>query len=100
MAAGSTWKTDEARGSPSWRKLGLLVPGIALAMSLFVVFVFQLSRAQTEFEVAMARNIEAEDGAFCTRFSAGPETPRYAECAAALSDVRARHSQRNTSLLP
>jgi hypothetical protein len=38
---------------------------------------------------------EEENKAFCGTFGIGPETSRYAQCAAELAAIRARHLQRN-----
>jgi hypothetical protein len=46
-----------------------------------------------------ASAIAEDDRSFCTRFGMEPGTARYAECAAALADVRSRHDQRRTDLL-
>lgn len=41
-----------------------------------------------------ARAVAEDDRSFCTRFGMEPGTARYAECAAALADIRSRHDQR------
>jgi hypothetical protein len=42
--------------------------------------------------------IAEDDRSFCTRFGMEPGTARYAECVAALADVRSRHDQRRADL--
>ena len=39
--------------------------------------------------------IEQENRAICTKLGLGPETGRFSECAAALSDVRTNYARRN-----
>jgi hypothetical protein len=48
-------------------------------------------------EVEEARVIEEENQAFCGRFGIAPETSRYAQCAAGLAEIRARHLQRSAA---
>jgi hypothetical protein len=52
-------------------------------------------RAAAEAKEAL---IAAEESkAFCSTFGIGPETSRYAQCAAELAAIRARHLQRHFS---
>ena len=48
-------------------------------------------------EAKQALIAEEENKAFCSTFGIGPETSRYAQCAAELTAIRARHLQRNFS---
>jgi hypothetical protein len=42
-----------------------------------------------------ARTIDQENRAFCSQLGVGPETSRYADCAAGLMEIRERHLKRN-----
>jgi hypothetical protein len=44
-----------------------------------------------------ARTIEEENRAFCGQLGVGPETSRYADCAAGLKEIRERHLRRSLS---
>jgi hypothetical protein len=48
-------------------------------------------------EAEEARLVADENRAFCSKFGIGPETSRYAQCAAELREIRARHLARNVS---
>jgi len=70
--------------------------GVALAAvcGLLIVNGPELRAAAEAKEALIA---EEENKAFCSRFGIGPETSRYAQCAAELSAIRARHLQRSFS---
>lgn len=53
-------------------------------------------RAAVEAKEALM--VEEENRAFCSKFGIGPGTSRYAQCAAELTEIRARHLQRNVSI--
>jgi hypothetical protein len=44
-----------------------------------------------------ARIVEEEDRAFCGKFGLGPDTSRYADCCAALKEIRERYFQRHVN---
>jgi ABC-type Fe2+-enterobactin transport system substrate-binding protein len=44
-----------------------------------------------------ARTIDQENRTFCSQLGVGPETRRYADCAAGLMEIRERHLKRNLS---
>jgi hypothetical protein len=78
-----------------WRRRGLPPTCLALGVAVRGLLVGYGSHVRAAVEAEKARAVEAEDQAFCARFGIGPETTRYSECAAALTDVRSRHDQRN-----
>jgi hypothetical protein len=71
----------------------------AYAVSLLAVcglIVINGPQMRAAAEAEEARVIEEENQAFCGRLGIGPETSRYAQYAAGLAEVRARHLQRRT----
>jgi hypothetical protein len=71
---------------------------LALGVAVCGLLVVYGSHVRAAVEAEKARAVEEEDQAFCARFGIGPETTRYSECAAALTDVRSRHDQRNADI--
>jgi hypothetical protein len=74
--------------------LAAYVVSLVAVCGLIVVYGPQM-RAAAEAETA--RLIEEENKAFCGRLGIGPDASRYAECAAGLAEIRARHLQRNAA---
>jgi hypothetical protein len=69
-------------------------------LSLLVVCGFLVidgPRLRAAAEAQETQIVEAENKAFCSKFGAGPETARYAQCASELTQIRARHLQRYVS---
>lgn len=64
---------------------------VVVTCGALVAYGPQIRAAQ---EAERARLIDQEDRAICARLGVGPETSRYAECAAALKGIRARHEER------
>jgi hypothetical protein len=95
MTTGSVSWTGPISGMTPWLSRGLLPICLALSVTVCGLLVIYGSQIRAVAEAEKARAIEEEDQAFCARFGIGPETTRYAECAAALKDVRSRHDQRN-----
>jgi hypothetical protein len=71
---------------------------IALALAATAIAIGHLINSGPDIrataEAEMNRAIVQENADFCTRFGAGPETVRFAECVAALKAVRAREVER------
>jgi hypothetical protein len=66
------------------------------SLSLLVVCGFLVidgPRLRAAAEAQETQIVEAENKAFCSKFGAGPETARYAQCASELTQIRARHLQ-------
>jgi hypothetical protein len=61
---------------------------------LLVIYGPQLRAAADAREGSI---VEQEDRAFCSKFYIGPETGRYAECAAGLKEIRTRYLERSAS---
>ena len=95
MTTGSVSRTGPTGGMTSWWSRGLLPSCLALGVAVCGLLVVYGSHVRAAAEAEKARAVEEEDQAFCARFGIGPETTRYSECAAALTDVRSRHDQRN-----
>jgi hypothetical protein len=70
---------------------GGFLAAVVVTCGALVAYGPQIRAAQ---EAERAHLIDEEDRAFCARFGAGPQTGRYAECAAALNGIRARHEER------
>jgi len=71
--------------------LGGFLVAVVVTCGALVAYGPQIRAAQ---DAERARVIEEEDRTFCARLGAGAETGRYAECAAALRGIRARHEER------
>jgi hypothetical protein len=76
---------------------GLLSLCVISLLALSVLLAIHGPQIRAASEAEEARLVEVEDRAFCSKFGIGPETGRYAECAAGLTEIRARHLQRNVS---
>jgi hypothetical protein len=90
-------RTYRTNGSGSRMERSLLAAyavSLAAVCSLIVINGPQM-RAAAEAEEL--RVIEEENQAFCGRFGIGPETGRYAQCAAGLAEIRSRHLQRSAA---
>ena len=74
------------KGSPA-----AYLASVAAVCGLLVIYGPQMRAAAETHEVQV---IEQEDRAFCSKFGMVPETARYAECAAGLKEIRARHLER------
>jgi hypothetical protein len=95
----STNATSDIRHPASTAaRVGAALVSLALAVAAAVTG-YSISgstdiRAAAEAEIARA--IEKENEAFCSRFGVGPETTRFAECVAGLKTVRDREIERRT----
>jgi hypothetical protein len=90
-------RTDGTAGSASRLKDWLIAAycvSLVVVCSLLVVNGPQMRAAA---EAQRARVVEQENKTFCSKFGIGLETPRYAECAADLMEIRRLHEQRVTS---
>jgi hypothetical protein len=88
--------TDWAR---SGRRLIAVFAVLATAVvGLIAIYAPQLRAAAGAHE---ARIVEEEDKAFCSTFGLGPASSRYADCCAALREIRTRYLERrvNDSIL-
>src|SRR5437016_1895897 len=90
--------TARLAGAASWLSRGFLaleLVSLAATAGLLVIYGPEM-RAGLENE--KARVIDEENRAFCSKLGAGPESRRYTECAAGLSEIRARQDQRSADL--
>lgn len=84
-------------GAVSWIGRGLFLLCVISLVVLCVLLAINGPQIRAAAEAEQARLVEEENRAFCRKFGVGPETSRYAECAAGLTEIRARHLQRNVS---
>jgi hypothetical protein len=91
MHTGSLPRADQAGKVIGRAPLAAFLAILAVTLGALVVFGPQIHPA---LEAQRARIIDEENMTFCVRFGAGPETGQYAECAAALNEIRARHEER------
>jgi hypothetical protein len=95
----STNATSNIRqsGSMATRIAGGLL-AMALAATAMVIghLINSAADIRAAAETETTRTIDQENEDFCARFGAGPETIRFAECAAALKTVRDREIERRT----
>jgi len=70
----------------------------ALVVAVVGLIFLTGGRIRESLDADRARLIAEDDRSFCTRFGMEPGTARYAECAAALADVRSRQDQRRADL--
>jgi hypothetical protein len=89
-----TYRSREASSLLERRLLAAYGVSVVAVCGLLVINGPHL-RAAAEAEEA--RIVAEENRAFCSRFGIGPETSRYAQCAAELAAIRARHLARNVS---
>jgi hypothetical protein len=81
----------------SWIGRGLLLLCVISLVALCVLLAINGPQIRAAAEAEEAHLVEEENRAFCGKFGIGPETSRYAECAAGLTEIRARHLQRSVS---
>jgi hypothetical protein len=91
-------QADPPGGSRSRSGRSLRVIGFASLVAVVAVLIILAPRARAIVEADRARVVDEEDRAFCSRFGIGPETTRYADCVAALGEIRSRHDQRRADL--
>src|SRR5262249_51644192 len=87
--------TSRAKRAISWTSQGLLavcLASVAAVCGLLVIYGPQMRAAAEAHE---AQVIEQEDRAFCSKFGIGPDSGRYAECAAGLKAIRTRYLERS-----
>lgn len=89
-----TYRSSGVSSSLGRRLLAVFCISVVAVCGLLAVNGPQI-RAAAEAE--QARVIAEENEAFCNRFGLGPETSRYAQCAAELTEIRALHLQRHFS---
>jgi hypothetical protein len=87
-----TYRSSGASSSLARRLLAVYGISVVAVCGLLVVNGPQI-RAAAEAEEA--RVVAEETKAFCSKFGIGPETSRYAQCAAELTEIRALHLARN-----
>ncbi len=95
MATSSLSGVGAVGGVTSWLRRGLLTIYLAALTAVCGFLVIYGPQVRAAVQAERVRAVAEEDRAFCTKFAAGPQTPRYEECTAALRDVRARHDQRS-----
>src|SRR5262245_20987052 len=88
-------RTRQRGGALSWTGRGLFLLCVISLVGLCVLLAINGPHIRAAAEAEAARLVEQENRAFCSKFGIGPETNRYAECAAGLTEIRARHLQRN-----
>ena len=81
----------------SWIGRVLLLLCVMALAALGVLVAINGPQVRAAAEAEEARLVEEENRAFCSKFGIGPESSRYAECAAGLTEIRARHLQRSVS---
>ena len=86
---------SRAKRAISWTGQGLLAAYLASVAAVCGLFVIYGPQMRATAEAHEAQVIEREDSAFCSKFGIGPETARYAECAAGLKEIRARYLERS-----
>jgi hypothetical protein len=72
---------------------GLLSLYVISLVAVCVLLAIHGPQIRAAAEAEEARLVEEENRAFCSKFGIGPETNRYAECAASLRETRARSGQ-------
>jgi hypothetical protein len=90
-------RTHQTGGSISWIGCGLGSLCVIVPVALCILLAINGPQIRAAADAEAARLVEEENRAFCSKFGIGPETSRYAECAAGLMDIRARYLQRNLS---
>src|SRR5689334_17319227 len=86
--------TSRTRRVISWTSQGLLAAYLASVAAVCGLLVICGPQMRAAAEAHEAQVVEQEDRAFCSKFGIGPETARYAECAAGLKEIRARYLER------
>jgi hypothetical protein len=89
-----TYRSGGASSSLERRLLTVYGVSVVAVCGLLVINGPQI-RAAVEAEEA--RVVAEENKAFCSKFGIGPETSRYAECTAELTEIRTRHLARNAT---
>jgi hypothetical protein len=74
--------------------MAAFLASVATVCGLLVIYGPQMRAAADAHE---ATTVETENSAFCTRFGMGPGAARFAECAAALQQIRTRYIERRTA---
>jgi hypothetical protein len=87
----TTSRTNRAISRTIQALLAAYLASVAAVCGLLVIYGPQMRAAAETHEVQV---IDQEDRAFCSKFGTGPETARYAECAAGLKEIRARYLER------
>jgi len=90
--------SHQSAGLVFWLGKGFLAAYLASLVAVSGLVITYEPQIRAAVEAEKARAIGEDDRAFCTKFGIGPETTRYAECAAALRDIRSRHDQRSANL--
>jgi hypothetical protein len=98
MITSSLSRTGPTGRVTAWLSRGLLTVYLASLVTVCGLLIIYGPQIRAAIEAEKARAIGEDDRAFCAKFGIGPETTRYAECAAALRDVRSRHDQRSADL--
>lgn len=81
----------------SWLERGLLAAYLVSLVAFCGLMVVNGPQIRAAAEAQEALVIEEENKAFCGTLGIGPEATRYAQCAAGLTNIRARHHQRSVS---
>ena len=89
-----TYRSSGASSSLERSLLAVYGISVVVVCGLLVVNGPQIRAAA---EVEEARIVAEENKAFCSKFGIGPETSRYAQCTADLTEIRARHLARNVN---
>lgn len=88
----TTFRTDQVI---PWIGRTLLAVFLASVVAVCSLLVIQGPQLRAAAEARESSIVEQEDKAFCSRFGIGPETGRYAECAAGLKEMRTRYLERS-----
>ena len=73
--------------------------GVLLGLAVVALGVFSTVNGPT-MRANAAAVIDQENQRVCSKLGIGPETSRYSECTAALSDVRASTAHRDAQSIP
>ena len=89
--------TSRKGGVTSWLVGGLFAVASGSVLALCVLLAIKGPEIRAAADAEEARTIDEENRAFCSQLGVGPETSRYADCAAGLMKIRERHFRRNLS---
>lgn len=78
----------------TWIVRGLLAAVLATTTGAVVLNVVNGPQLRAAADAAQANEIAQENRAFGNAFGVGSNTARFAECGAALMDIRNRHAER------
>jgi hypothetical protein len=95
IATLSNSRSHRSAQVSNWIVRGLFGIAAMTTVALIAWVIVNGPQIRAAIEAEKASQIEKENLSVCAVFGAGPQTDRFAECAATLKDVRANHEQRN-----